>query len=659
MSLRLPLLCLVFLCVGSVSLGAQAAGSADYSQGGELQPALGMTQTFGRWNSVIRLGYNPANAPAEFANPEDMRALLREAAERWEHISGIRFEVLQAADYPDDNASVTKDGIVQIAWVGDSGNFAGSTRVSFGAFDSSLGYYPYTDGYIALNRVEFAKRLELNWGPLSTLSHEIGHLIGLGHSDIPQSLMYANPYNRRGLPAEDDIRIAQVLYGPPAQAVNAARPLPEWQFPVIPAASETLTRYLLKKNQHSASPDGPIVMLSTDPFKQVRTIDASSPADASLGLLMPIGDFDNADIIDLPVSMVLLDPGGYADAIYSTRLECAARHACVTGFYADAVKVFRNTPGTWTLKLIANLETEARLLYSTSFVVADTLSVNSAPTAQVLFAPGASDNKARIRLQVFDREQDTIHARWYTTGRIAGDGGANLYYESPLGNGENSPWEEIDFLRPGQHTLFIEVNDDAERYAGTDSGKAAGPGYRTLLRVTVTLPLSGSDSVSVVSSSLLLNNDNNQHLAALLQEYQPSADWPLPYNGVAPDASLSLGLNNIGQMNKEATRIASCVDMRLNGAPRAINGILQFDIDFTVNDVVNGVIVVRQTRPFNGSHVLAQDERLPDCSGRFDFFTGVYSDILQFGEQVFRVNFVLEDSVTARFRLRDFQRLSP
>lgn len=658
MSLRLPLLCLVFLCAGFASLCAQAAGSADRSQGGELQPALGMTETFGRWNSVIRLGYNPANAPAEFANPEDMRALLREAAQRWEHISGVRFEVLPAGAYPDDHASSGKDGIVQIAWVGDTGNFAGRTNVNFGFFDSSLGYYPYTDGYIALNLVEFPKRPELNWGPLSVLTHELGHLIGLGHSDIPQSLMYANPYNRRGLPAEDDIRIAQVLYGPPEKAINAARPLPEWNFPVPAAASETFMQHLLKKNQHSASPDGPIVMLSADPFKEVRTLDASSPADANLGLLMPIGDFDNPDNIDLPVSMVLLDPGGYADAIYSARLECVARHACVTGFYADTVNVFRNTPGTWKLHLIANLETEPRVLYSTSFVVTDTLSVNAAPSAQVLFAPGNSDSKARIRLLVSDREQDTIRARWYTTGRISGDKGVALYYESNLGTGENSPWEEIDFLRPGQHTLFIEVNDDAERYAGAESGKAAGPGYRTLLRVSVTLPLSSPDSVSVVSSSLQLNNDNNQHLAALVQEYQPSADWPLPYNGVLPDVSLNLGLNNIGLMNNEATRISTCVDMRLNGAPRPIEGVLQFDIDFSVNDLANGVITLRQTRSFNSSHVL-RGERLPDCSGLFDFFTGVYSDVLQFGEQVFRVNFVLEDAATARFRLRDFQRLSP
>ena len=28
-----------------------------------------------------------------------------------------------------------------------------------------------------------------------TMIHEVGHVIGLGHSDDPVSLMYANPYN--------------------------------------------------------------------------------------------------------------------------------------------------------------------------------------------------------------------------------------------------------------------------------------------------------------------------------------------------------------------------------------------------------------------------------------------------------------------------------
>ena len=67
---------------------------------------------------------------------------------------------------------------------------------------------------------------------VETTTHELGHLIGLGHSSDPMSIMYSNPYNSIAHTLEDDIEACRNMYGysnvytpidtytPPAAGVN-------------------------------------------------------------------------------------------------------------------------------------------------------------------------------------------------------------------------------------------------------------------------------------------------------------------------------------------------------------------------------------------------------------------------------------------------------
>jgi hypothetical protein len=83
----------------------------------EILPALGIYEAFGRWNKIVKLGYNPAGAPTAFANTDQFLSLLTESAQRWEKVSGIKFEILPVGNYVNDRPKP------QAAW--DEGLYPG------------------------------------------------------------------------------------------------------------------------------------------------------------------------------------------------------------------------------------------------------------------------------------------------------------------------------------------------------------------------------------------------------------------------------------------------------------------------------------------------------------------------------------------------------
>ena len=90
----------VFIALFLINAPVQVARAVDiipnpnHQRVVEILPALGITEIFGRWNNVVKLGYNPAGAPAAFENTEQFLSLLTESAQRWEKVSGIKFEIL-------------------------------------------------------------------------------------------------------------------------------------------------------------------------------------------------------------------------------------------------------------------------------------------------------------------------------------------------------------------------------------------------------------------------------------------------------------------------------------------------------------------------------------------------------------------------------------
>ena len=151
--------------------------------------------------------------------------------------------------------------------------------------------------------------------------------------------------------------------------------------------------------------------------------------------------------------------------------------------------------------------------------------------------------------------------------------------------------------------------------------------------------------------------------------YISSAAWPAPFNGVVPNSTLSLTLNNIGVYEASTGLISSCVKIYTNNEISDIEGIAKFDILFNLLNDSSGDIRYAGSRPFNTIEKLTLDKQVPDCSGKYETTTNIYSDTIEtrlatdlFGvslliNKTFNVSFQLIDAANLTFRLLSYEEL--
>lgn len=178
-------------------------------------PFLGIGGDFGRWeNGIIHIAYNPNGAPSG-KSINEMESLFRSSFGILENIAGIHFDYQGTT-----TADVTNyvDSVVVIAWDELEEGVAGRAGPQFGAYQSSdlhrLGYWPYLDGRVLLSTLVSTDQITQR-----VIIHELIHLLGLGHSENPISIMNRN-YSFFDLPQTDDIQALQALYGPPDEYVR-------------------------------------------------------------------------------------------------------------------------------------------------------------------------------------------------------------------------------------------------------------------------------------------------------------------------------------------------------------------------------------------------------------------------------------------------------
>lgn len=426
-----------------------------------VQPYLGITPAFGKWSGPIPWVYNPTNANVSFTDSSQIVALLQEAMAEWEAVSGVRF-VYQGMDANAVDSAIDNKVVVRWDSLGGWAAYAEALRDP-GAMEQTKGYIPYNDGRILLSATLDWTKKGLRTGAMvpnalkKTLLHEIGHLIGLGHSDNPVSVMYANPYNYIRHLTPDDIAAAQAWYGPPASV-----PVPVVPY-VPPSATETI---LLSGLLFLAS--------SGDSIPVTTLTDATANSDA-LYLKLTYASGTNKTI-----EIMVTDPGGHIIQESAGLLACPGPVACSQNFAIGIYSpdVFKSYPGQYQVYVVADGKRVAQL----PLTVATNPVWNQPPNAALVVngIVGVAPFTVNATVTASDPEGDSMQLTWHIPGQGAVSAG--------FVNGSAS--RSMTFATPGVYELLVAIGDNATRYTGvgpTSPASSAGEGGRKVLRQVITV----------------------------------------------------------------------------------------------------------------------------------------------------------------------------
>lgn len=161
--------------------------------------------------NLIRWRYNDANRNASFSSSSaDAVARLQTAMGKWSAVCNITFQydgtTLSSASLSTGSA----DGVNVIAWGPLSGNTTGVTYVTASG--------PSPSGPFTLNEADIVLNNAFNPNIDVTMLHEVGHMLGLDHSDIQNTVMSGPPlttYVSLNALTADDIAGCRSLYGAP------------------------------------------------------------------------------------------------------------------------------------------------------------------------------------------------------------------------------------------------------------------------------------------------------------------------------------------------------------------------------------------------------------------------------------------------------------
>jgi len=156
--------------------------------------------------------YNPADRPANISDAEVIAA-AKTAFSAWQSVCQLNavYGGITAArvDPPPITTYV-------VGWANFGDSYFKSRSITVGVGSTTV-YAPPTGAAIQINTSNTDIRSLLDNGSMAgAIQHEIGHTLGLAHSDDPTSIMFANPYNTATYAQTlqgDDIAACADLYG--------------------------------------------------------------------------------------------------------------------------------------------------------------------------------------------------------------------------------------------------------------------------------------------------------------------------------------------------------------------------------------------------------------------------------------------------------------
>lgn len=224
-----------------------------------------------KWvGNVYRWYFNPANLPNNISQDSALNA-MKTAAARWEQMCNVTIQYMGVTSVlgnqnvvyaPDDGINVWGFQPLDAS----INKFSAWTPVSSGS-----------DG--AIRGADIILNANVSWTPDGLdgiLTHEIGHGIGLGHSDVQSSVMFANPYHDaqyiRTLRGDDAQGCASLYGANPMAMVNRTMNWAESFYSNLlksgPAPDGTyngyLYRYYPQSNNYTGYKDGNAYFMGPD-----------------------------------------------------------------------------------------------------------------------------------------------------------------------------------------------------------------------------------------------------------------------------------------------------------------------------------------------------------------------------------------------------------
>jgi hypothetical protein len=437
----------LWLVAAAVAVLLPSAGASDFvlTRPGGIESGtkyLGAGQGFARWaQPTIPWYYNPAHASAPFTDVAATIALIEEVMAEWEGVGGIRFQFQGLTSRaPTD----WEDGVTVIGWnESGHGSFGGGVADAPWEVYIELGYWPMFEGFVAIDR-SFCPP---TWPPAERefvfrhlMLHELGHMLCLGHSDNPNSVLYAGPYNGVQSVRPDDIAGIQALYGLPREL---RLPSPLSIPPVDPGV--TVNGFYFA------------VGTGWDDLTIVTEIDDATPDQLLFvwwsATNLPFGEMRH----------YLVDPYGFPQRLIVGENQWIS---VASGTSLQDIAIVKTLPGTWQFVLTI----EDATIVNFPIPVNTTVAWDQPPAGALTLTPwsGLAPHTATIAMTASDPEGSPVMAVWHVPGQ-------EEWSQPAVGTTSHT----VTVAEPGLYDVFIELYDDWERYP------LAGEGFRKLLHAQI------------------------------------------------------------------------------------------------------------------------------------------------------------------------------
>jgi hypothetical protein len=490
-----------------------------------IQPVYGISGHLEKWDKEnIPVAYNPTGSA--FLSDDPIRLWMQNAINVWERVSGINFgtviedknistqswESFYEGNYLKDERASEKvcpeyDGIIVVNWLSDEdkpeGDWKAQAPRKSCQYNYDNGRFDVVDGMINMNDDalwEASYSINSIYNTDSTLVHELGHIIGLGHSNVPLSTMYANPYNSIIFLQTDDIRAAQVLYGKSNKFVDRTSLSLEWGVQsrfeknlIFKNMPDELIDYFACCATITTSPDVGIYFFNSETLKdesEKGALKILSEEMMDKGLFFLQGwtdiftteegekDFEVTSYITDEYGVPLSSTSGTASCYFNTTI--GDKNWCRLTVFIPSPPAALDSNFYKLFVILGEeiiYESEISTVYQTPHVF------NENPTATLTVAKGSTLTSSKFEISATDNNSDQLTVTWRPPGRrdLNGDGDNDARVIDTTISGASTS-REFDFDVQGWHEFFIEINDTEERYG------RAGSGFQTLFKVLTHIP---------------------------------------------------------------------------------------------------------------------------------------------------------------------------